>query len=232
MGLESIGSPRPPPDSLCRQKDFGDFPCRWFLSRTVALIPVSLSLLLPIHWITNVYWVFNMCQTWSWQPWDSLFLPTLSVGGSPVGLHAGILGGCQHVSPLYCSLLPYCEVWIIKSGSGRAGTAGGGGGEPPRREEESFLCPAYLHCPHFFLVAGSFRVLFCSAFLRFAFLRTISNCLIHLREPLSRLLLSWMPEWSKEAPGLRACSHWAATTAGRTCAQGAWRSAPGLVRIC
>lgn len=52
--------------------------------------------------------------------------PPYSLWGSPVGLHAGILGSCQLMAPIYCSLLPYWEARIIKWGSGRALTAGGG----------------------------------------------------------------------------------------------------------
>lgn len=133
--------------------------------------------------------------------------------GSPIGLHPGIWSDCQLMAPIYCSLLPYWGIWIIKYVSNRGLTAGQE--VKTLRQSGSFLSLACLHCPHFLLVAGLFRVLHSGVFLQFAFLWTISSYSIHFWEPPLCSGLSLMQEWSKEAPKNQCLFPWRSHHSGR-----------------
>lgn len=143
--------------------------------------------------------------------------PPYSLWGSPVGLHAGILGSCQLMAPIYCSLLPYWEAWIIKSGSGRALTAGGGGETSHRAWELSLPSQPALSSllSRSWLLQGV-NILVCSYSLHFCGpSATISFVFENLL-----LVQPWARCWNnpKKHLWIHACSQWAYTKVGRICA--------------
>lgn len=162
--------------------------------------------------------------------------PLFSVWGSPVGLHAGILRGCQLMAPMYCLLLPCWELQIIRFVSLKQSSNSRRRGEHSSQKVGTFYaqptCIVFTSSPY--LAPSEGFIIVCSSLHLYGPSTTIPFL---FWEPPSCSILSLMWNDPKKRLRISACSHWAytvvklMTTQGHCHWAGTWVCASALFRV-